>query len=85
MPPRFKHKPTFIEPIQWTGHNIDEILEFVTSAGWHGRAGDQIFIKTARGNIVPVRVNDWIVPDLNPRTFYPIDPAVMEELYERVP
>lgn len=85
MPPRFKRKPTYIEPIQWTGHNVDEVLEFLTSAGWHGRAGDTIFIKTINDTIVPVRINDWIVPESQPARFYPIDPDVMEELYDRVP
>lgn len=83
--PRFKRKPTIIHPIQWTGHNVDAVLEFVTSKGWHGRDGDTIFLVTAHGDKTAFRPFDWIVPDAQPNTFYPIKPDVMEATYIRLP
>lgn len=82
---RFKKKPLIIEAIQWTGHNIEDVLEFVTSAGWHGRSGDTIWVVTCHGDKTAVRPWDWIVPDSMPNTFYPIKPDVMENTYDRLP
>lgn len=83
--PRFKKKPLIIEAIQWTGLNTDEVLEFVTSAGWHGRKDDTLFLVTCHGDKTAFRPGDWIVPDSEPNTFYPIKASVMVQTYDRLP
>lgn len=83
--PRFKKKPLIVEAVQWTGLNVNDVLEFVTSAGWHGRSGDILWFVTAHGDRTAFRPGDWIVPDSEPNTFYPIKPDVMIATYDRLP
>ena len=81
---RFKKKPLIIEAVQWTGLNVEEVLVFVTSAGWHGRSGDTLWFVTAYGDKAAFRPGDWVVPDSEPNTFYPIKPHMMDATYIRL-
>jgi hypothetical protein len=85
--PKFRKKPIVIEAIQFTGDNVNEIWDRFGAAGIYGPTEtnpDHLILTTTHGDPAPARVGDWVVPDSQPHTFYPIKPDVFEATYEPV-
>lgn len=84
---RYERKPTRIEAVQWTGKNLDEIREAFGEEGIYAPTElnpDCLIITTMHGDATPCRVGDWVIPDGNPKTFYPCKDAVFKATYELV-
>lgn len=80
---KFKKKPVIIEAIQWTGINVDEVLEFILTTGSARRdCGDRncLFIDTLEGTMRADR-GDWIIKGVKGE-FYPCKPDIFAATYE---
>jgi hypothetical protein len=84
---KYRKKPVVIEALQWTGENVNEVLEFVNRADIritnHMRDGEmksEIHIHTLEG---PMHASqgDWIIKGVRGE-FYPCKPDIFEETYE---
>lgn len=85
--PKFRKKPLVIEAIQFTGDNISEIWDAFGTAGIYGpteKNPDYLILTTVHGDPAPARVDDWVIPDGKPGTFYPCKPEIFAATYERV-
>jgi len=85
---RWRKKPVVIEAVQWTGTNVDEVLDFTL-----GRASvrDESFqrlssservliIETLEGDM-RAEPQDWIICGVKGE-FYPCKPDIFEATYE---
>ena len=79
---KYKKKPVVIDAIQWTGNNIQEILDFTFSTGIYVYKDSPIYISTLEGTM-KVSINDWIIKGVNGE-FYPCKPDIFEATYEKV-
>lgn len=82
---KYRKRPLVIDAIQFTGDNVRDIWEAFGTAGIYGPTEanpDHLILTTAHGDPAPARPGDWVVPDSQPATFYPIKPDVFERTYE---
>lgn len=91
MPVKFRKRPVVVEAAQWAGDNEAELVAF---AGWkfatvdpEDRTDDpditaQVFDEL-HSTWVGVKTGQWVVRGIRGE-FYPIDPGVLAETYERV-
>ncbi len=84
---RFRKKPVVIEAVQWTGTNVNEILDFcLTRADVRVPNGDTttriIIISTLEGEM-RADPKDWIIRGVKGE-FYPCKPDIFEATYEPV-
>ena len=88
---KYRKKPVVIEAIQWTGLNLNEIIEFVgddliysiCDTAWEvGKGRPHVFmeIKTLEGNH-KVSEKDYIIKGVQGE-FYPCKPDIFEKTYE---
>lgn len=81
--PKYRSKPTIKEAIQYTGENIQEILDFM---GINKKAplaeGMRLTISTLEGNM-HVSINDYVIKGIA-NEFYPCKPNIFEATYEKV-
>ena len=88
---KYKTRPVEIEAIQWTGHNLEEIKQFVGESleydildtAWEvgkGRPHIYMKIRTLEGDMY-VSMGDYIIKGLRGE-FYPCKPDVFEKKYE---
>lgn len=77
---RFKTKPVIKEAVQWTGNNLDELLNFVPEEFRHNKVHQPMGIVTLEG-VLTVSEGDWIIKGVNGE-FYPCKPDVFEKTYE---
>ena len=88
---KYKTRPVEIEAIQWTGHNLEEIKQFVGESleydildtAWEvGKGRQHIYMKirTLEGDMY-VSIGDYIIKGLRGE-FYPCKPDVFEKKYE---
>ncbi len=88
---KYKTRPVEIEAIQWTGHNLEEIKQFVGESleydildtAWEvgkGRPHIYMKIRTLEGDMY-VSIGDYIIKGLRGE-FYPCKPDVFEKKYE---
>lgn len=78
---KFRKKPVVIEAVQWTGDNVDEVLEFVGGELPVVR-DEKIFISTLEG-VMRGDIGDWIIRGVKGE-LYPCKPDVFEATYEAV-
>lgn len=84
---QYKKRALEIEAIQFTGDNVREIWANFGMAGIYGptkKNPDWLILTTIHGDSAPCRVDDWVVPDSRPGTFYPIKPEVFDNTYDLV-
>lgn len=95
---RFRKKPVEIEAIQWTTHNLDEVLDFCYSdERWktgiisqnvggpsigYVPALGMLDIPTLEGNMTASR-GDWIIRGVRGE-LYPCKPDIFKETYDEV-
>jgi hypothetical protein len=80
---RFRKKPVIVEVVQWTGHNLDEVLSFCPTAK---PDADYVIINTLEdgpdAQVVHVASKgDYIIKGVKGE-FYPCKPDIFEETYE---
>lgn len=77
----FRKKPVVIEAIQYTGANVDEVLQFAEDASWEYDFGfNKIVIETLEGEMI-ASVGDWVIKGVNGE-FYPCKPDIFSKTYE---
>ncbi len=91
---KYRKKPIVIEAIQWNGHNLEEVKEFVNDGSleydiidtaWKvGKAAPQIIMKihTLEGDM-NVKVGDYIIKGVE-EEFYNCNPEIFYRTYEKV-
>ena len=82
---KFRRKPTTIEAVQFNGENEQEVYAIFGADGFTllgDSSGFHLVFKTAHGDEAIARAGDWITPDAEPMTFYPIKDDVMKTNYE---
>lgn len=82
---KYRRKPTVIEAVQFNGDNEQEVYAAFGSGGFDLLGDSESFMlafKTAHGETAYARPGDWVTPDVEPMTFYPILNSFMEENYE---
>lgn len=89
---KYKTKPCEIEALQYTGDNVEEIIEFTEHQAYGGlkpkRNGDHLwaswglFIKTLEGDM-EASVGDYIIRGLRGE-YYPCKPDVFIKKYELI-
>jgi hypothetical protein len=86
---KYRHKPTEVEAVQWTGLNLEEVQAFVTDDEGnspdlaHDPSSHQLLLPTLHGAVV-VAAGDWVLsqPDAG---FWPCKPDIFEATYDEVP
>lgn len=78
---KFRKKPVVIDAILWTGTNLVEALQFVTT-GDVGKSDDRFVIKTLEGDM-SAAPGDWIIRGVQGE-FYPCKPDIFAATYEPV-
>ena len=78
---KYRKKPVVIDAVQWTGANLNEILEFVPVGKWR-IDGHDLFIITLEGEHFATP-NDFIIREVKGE-FYPCKPDIFEMTYELV-
>ena len=83
MPKFYETKPCQIVAEQWTGKNIEEIIEFVGNDASFDYSKEKpiLTIKTLEGDM-KASVDDYIIKGLRGE-FYPCKPDVFEKKYEK--
>lgn len=86
--PRFKHKPTIIDAIQFRHEKHEEVEKWARDLGASGRElfyhrglqGETFLITTLEGDII-ARPGDWIVRG-RMGELYPVKDEIFQEIYE---
>lgn len=89
--PKFRKKPIIIEAMQFTGRNVEDVLDWMLANGNKGVAGGhnyndgygdngRMYIDTLEGKMI-ANVNDWIICGINGE-FYPCKQDIFEKTYE---
>lgn len=81
---KVRKKPVEVEAVQWTGENLDGIVDF---------CGERLSYVELRGHICPyintlegyhrVSLNDYIIKGIKGE-FYPCKPDIFKATYERI-
>jgi len=84
-PKKYRKKPVVVEALQWTGDNLDDVKEFLTSDGLYDSeyldyVGDSLGINTLEGTMF-AKVGDYIIKGVKGE-FYPCKPDIFNETYE---
>ena len=88
---KYRKKPADVEAIQWTGHNLEEIKDFVgeqleyeiNDSAWQVGKGVPYVtmrIKALEG-VMDASKGDYIIKGVNGE-FYPCKPDIFEKTYE---
>lgn len=86
--PLYRKKPVEIEAVQWTGLNVNEILEFTKSRdNLYFQEIPQsnltrMFVRTLEGDM-QAHINDFIIKGIKGE-FYPCKPDIFHLTYEEV-
>lgn len=93
---RFRKKPVEIEAIQYTGDNLEQVLEFTGKhpswGNWfrsfedysnHVKNNDNIFKIITLEGTMEATPGYWIIRGVNGE-HYPCHPEIFEKTYERV-
>jgi len=85
---QFRKKPVVIHAVQWTGSNVDEILDFICAKADARRVNvggiqNGIAIETLEGTMI-ANPGDWIIRGLKGE-FYPCKPDIFEASYDHAP
>lgn len=79
---KYKHKPTIVEAMQWTGNNLDELRAFVPEEFRHNKIHQPMGIVTLEG-VMTISEGDFVVKGLCGE-FYPVKPDIFNSSYEKV-
>lgn len=86
MPDRYRKKPVEIEAVEWTGDNEAELIDF-TGGQFHRITSVTNFTAQVYDVLhdtwVDMKTGHHVIKGVRGE-FYPIDPAVLAETYERV-
>ena len=77
---KYRKKPVVVEVVQWTGDNIDEVLEF--GQGKIKYINGKPTIETLEGTLTASK-NDYIIKGIKGE-YYPCKPDVFANTYEEV-
>lgn len=80
--PKYRKKPVVIEAVEWTGSNINEIMNFMN---WRNAAHDDrsgLVIHTLEGNH-NASVGDFVIKGVKGE-FYPCKPDIFAATYDVV-
>lgn len=81
--PKYKKKPVVIEAIQYTGANVQEIIDFTEGKAFkNGGKSDYMTIPTLEGDHTAT-AGDFIIKGIKGE-FYPCKPDVFEGSYDLV-
>lgn len=76
----YRKKPVDVEAIQYTGGNLDDILNFCGNKAYY--MDTHLFIISLEGDMV-ASVNDYIIKGVQGE-FYPCKPDIFEETYDEL-
>lgn len=83
---RYIKRPTVISAVKWTGHNVNEIAEFIKGKSltlYKNNSGiTRLFIETPEGGIY-VEVGDYIIQGVH-GVYYSCKPNIFTETYEEI-
>ncbi|MDT3386730.1 MAG: hypothetical protein LIR46_03050 [Bacteroidota bacterium] len=79
-PREYRKKPVIITAIQYTGGNLDDIMEFVDPE-MISFEKNIVTIHTLEGGMI-ISVNDWVIRGVKGE-FYPCKPDIFEATYEQ--
>lgn len=86
MVKRYVKRPTVISAVKWTGHNANEIAEFVKGQPLTLYKSNfditRLFIETPEGGI-DVEVGDYIIQGVHGE-YYSCKPNIFTETYEEI-
>lgn len=74
-------KPVEIEALQWTGYNLDEVLDFTKSKS-NIKMHNQLVIQTLEGDMVAT-VGDFIIKGIKGE-FYPCKEDIFHLTYNTI-
>lgn len=80
-----RKKPVVIDAVQWSGNNLNEILDFMKDKQPNYYEDDErklLTIQTLEGNMF-ASVGDYIIKGVRGE-FYPCKPDIFEQTYEVV-
>lgn len=80
---KYRKKPVVIEAVQWSGNNLNEILDFMKDKQPNYYEDDEkklLTIQTLEGNMI-ASVGDYIIKGVQGE-FYPCKPDIFEQTYE---
>ena len=78
---KFRKKPVVIEAVQYTGANVQEIIDFTEGeAIKNGGKSDYMTIHTLEGAHIAT-TGDWIIKGVKGE-FYPCKPDILDQTYE---
>lgn len=84
--PKFRKKPVVVEAVRWTGDNLHEVLDFISTraARWvqSSHQGPLIIIRTLEGEMAALP-GDWIICGIKGE-YYPCKPGIFAETYDLV-
>lgn len=82
---KYRKKPVVIDAVQWSGNNLNEILDFMKDKQPNYYEDDEkklLTIQTLEGNMI-ASVGDYIIKGVQGE-FYPCKPDIFEQTYETV-
>ena len=82
MVKKYVKKPVVIEAIQFTGDNIQELVDWIDKSQLPCGDNTQLIITTLEGDM-SARVSDYIIKGVKGE-FYPCKPDIFELTYEEV-
>jgi hypothetical protein len=81
----YRKKPVVVHAVQWTGINLDEVLDMCLTTGsvrrGIGSESSSLFIDTLEGTMRADKM-DWIIRGVKDE-LYPCKPDIFEQLYVR--
>ena len=82
---KYRKKPVVIDAVQWSGNNLNEILDFMKDKQPNYYEDDEkklLTIQTLEGNMI-ASVSDYIIKGVQGE-FYPCKPDIFKQTYEVV-
>lgn len=82
---KYRKKPVVIDAVQWSGNNLNEILDFMKDKQPNYYEDDEkklLTIQTLEGNMI-ASDGDYIIKGVQGE-FYPCKPDIFEQTYEVV-
>ena len=76
----YRKKPVVVSAMQYTGENIEEVMEFVQGNAYMDSRG--LIIQTLEGEHI-ASINDFIIKGIHGE-FYPCKPDIFSKTYELV-
>ena len=82
---KYRKKPVVIEAMQWTGDNIQDIMDFMRPEkprymAEFSNADEILGIQTLEGEVV-AQIGDWVIRGVQGE-YYPCKPDIFEATYD---